>query len=251
MPVPVFSGIRYNAPAMLRTTLTYLFLALYIAAAAPVGLLWAWLSGDGDFLYTLAHFCIKAAGWISGIRVDVRGKENILPGHSYLFLSNHQGNVDGPLLCVTSGRNLRAVIKKEIMRIPVLSLVLRTVNYVPVDRSDPAKARASIDRAARLLKDGLSFFAFPEGTRSRTGSLGEFKKGVFVMAIQAGVPIIPVTICNSRDIQPPGRYAIVPGTIQLIFHRPIPTEGLQWEDREQLLRRTRDAIAGGLGQRLA
>lgn len=231
---------------MLRTTLTYIFIAIYVVALGPVGILWSFLSGNSDILFTLARFCIKVSGWLCGIRVDIQGKDRILPGRPYLFLSNHQGNVDGPVLVYATARNLRAVIKKEMMKIPMLSLVLRTVNYVPVDRSDPAQARASIDRATRLLREGLSFFAFPEGTRSRTGLLGEFKKGVFVMAIQAGVPVAPVTIRNSRDIQPPGRYAIKRGTIQLIFHEPIPTDGMKLEDRDELLRRTREAIARGL-----
>jgi 1-acyl-sn-glycerol-3-phosphate acyltransferase len=231
---------------MLRTTFIYIFVGSYIAVAAPIGLLWFLLSGRGELLFCLGHFCIKAAGWMCGVKVEVHGRERIRPGQPYLFLSNHQGNFDGPVLFYSTGRNLRAVIKKEIMRIPILSWVLRAVSFVPIDRSDAIKARAGIDRATRLLKGGYSFFAFPEGTRSRTGQLGDFKKGVFVMAINAGVPVMPVTICNSRAIQPPGRYAIKPGTIRVIFHESIPTEGMKLKDRDQLLHLTRTAIERGL-----
>jgi 1-acyl-sn-glycerol-3-phosphate acyltransferase len=231
---------------MLRTIVTYIFVGAYIAIAGPISLLWTFFSGQGDILFSLAHFCIRAAGWISGVRVETLGREHIQPDQAYLFLSNHQGNFDGPVLFYTSGRNLRAVIKKELLRIPLFSLVLRAANFVAVDRADPIKARAGIDRATQLLKGGLSFFAFPEGTRSRTGQLGVFKKGVFVMAINAGVPVMPVTICNSRAIQPPGRFAIRPGTIRLIFHHSIPTDQLKPEDRDRLLQLTQAAISKGL-----
>jgi 1-acyl-sn-glycerol-3-phosphate acyltransferase len=231
---------------MLRTTLIYFFVCVYILLTAPVGLLWAYLTGDKEILFTFAHFCMRAAGWMCRIRVLVQGKDRIQPDQPYFFLSNHQGNFDGPALFYSTGRNLRAVIKQEMMRIPLFSIVLRAASFVPVDRTDPVKARAGIDRAAELLTEGFSFFAFPEGTRSRTGQLGQFKKGVFVMAIKAGVPVVPVTIRNSRAILPPGRYAIKPGTIEVIFHSPIPTHEMTADDRERLLHLTQTAIASGL-----
>jgi 1-acyl-sn-glycerol-3-phosphate acyltransferase len=230
---------------MLATTLVYLFVGVYIFLAAPFGLLWGYITGNKEIIFTLAHFCMRAAGWMCRVRVRVHGRERI-QARPYLFLSNHQGNFDGPVLFYATGRNLRAVIKQEMMSIPLFSVVLRTVNFVPVDRRDPVKSRASIEHATGLLRGGLSFFAFPEGTRSRTGQLGEFKKGVFLMAINARVPVVPVTIRNSRAILPPGRYAIRPGTIEVIFHPPIPTDDMTLEDRERLLQLTQAAIASGL-----
>jgi 1-acyl-sn-glycerol-3-phosphate acyltransferase len=231
---------------MLRATGVYLFVGLYVAIAAPISIVWALATGKAGHFFSLARFCMCIAGWMSGIRLQVSGREQILPGRTYLFLSNHQGNFDGPLLFYATGRDLSAVIKKEMMRIPVLSIIFRKTNFVPIDRADPMKARAGIDRAARLLKDGHSFFAFPEGTRSRDGSLGPFKKGVFVMAIKAGVPVMPVSIRNSRAIQPPGCYSITAAAVDVIFHAPIPTDRLHIEDRDKLLRWTRDAISAGL-----
>lgn len=231
---------------MLRATLVYIFVGLYMAIAAPLGLAWEYISRDTEFLYRLARLCVRTAGWMCKIKVEVHGRDRVQPGQAYLFLSNHQGNFDGPVLFYATGRNLRAIVKKEMMKIPVFSRVLRRVNFVPIDRTDALKARTSIDRAAQLLREGYSFFAFPEGTRSRDGRLGEFKKGVFVMAIKAGVPIVPVSIRNSRAIQPPGHYGIQPGTVELIFHEPIATEHMQLNDRDLLLQLTRAAIARGL-----
>jgi 1-acyl-sn-glycerol-3-phosphate acyltransferase len=236
---------------MFRATLVYLFVGIYVAIAAPVVIIWTLLSGKAAHLFSLARFCVRIAGWMSGIRLRVSGSERLLPEKTYLFLSNHQGNFDGPILFHATGRDLSAIIKIEMMRIPVLSSVFRNANFVPIDRADPIKARASIDRAAKLLKEGHSFFAFPEGTRSRDGNLGVFKKGVFVMALKAGVPVMPVTIRNSRAIQPPGRFGIAPATIEVIFHAPIPTDHLQTEDRDKLLQLTRAAIAAGLSCEMA
>ena len=231
---------------MLWATLVYIFVGLFVAITGPIAMIWALLSRNTDCLYSLARICIRAAGWICRIRVVVHGKERILPGQAYLFLSNHQSNCDGPILFYTTRRNLRAVIKKEIMRIPLLAQALKLANFVPIDRTDPIKARASIDLAVRRLKAGLSFFAFPEGTRSRDGRLGEFKKGVFVLAIKAGVSVVPVSIRNSRALQPPGRYGIKRGSVEVTFHEPIATEEMSLEDRDQLLDATRKAIASGL-----
>jgi 1-acyl-sn-glycerol-3-phosphate acyltransferase len=194
----------------------------------------------------LARFSIRTAGWIAGVKVRVLGREKILPGKTYVFLSNHLGNFDGPVLCHVIPRDLKALVKKEMMRIPIFSLVLKQVQFVPIERLNPKKAQEGIDLGASRLREGKSFFAFPEGTRSRNGSLGEFKKGVFIMAIKAQASVVPVTILGSNKIQPPGQYRIRPGIIQVIFHDAISTEGMDLEDRNRLVQLTRDAIASKL-----
>jgi 1-acyl-sn-glycerol-3-phosphate acyltransferase len=232
--------------AAVRATLVYAFTGIYILLMAPIGLTWSWISGDSGILYRLGRFCIRVSGWLCGVKVIQQGREKIAPGATYVFLSNHQGNFDGPVLCHAIPRDWKALIKKEMMRLPVLSLVLKHVKFVPIERLNPKKAQEAIDYGAKLLKEGCSFVAFPEGTRSRDGRLGEFKKGVFIMAIKAQVPIIPVTIAGSAQIQPPGKYSIRPGCIKIIFHDPIITAGMQLEDRHRLVQLTRDAIASAL-----
>ncbi len=231
---------------MVRATVVYLFVGLYILLLAPFAMLWVYVSGDSALLYRLARFCIRAAGWMAGVRVDVRGREKIAPGMTYVFLSNHQGNFDGPVLVHSIPRDWSALIKKEMMRLPVFSLVLKQVKFIPIERSNPQKARSSIQHGVKLLAAGKSFLAFPEGTRSRDGRLGAFKKGVFIMAIEAQTPLIPVTILNSAQVQPPGKYGVRPGRIQVIFHDPIETKGMTTEDRNRLVQLTRDAISSAL-----
>lgn len=231
---------------MIRATVVYLFLGLYIAIFAPFGILWALITGNPHLLYVLARFGIRAAGWMSGVRVVAHGRERILPGETYVFLSNHLGNFDGPVLSHVIPRDCRALIKQEMMRMPILSSVLKQAQFVPIERSNPKQAQMGIELGAKLLQGGNSFFAFPEGTRSRDGRLAEFKKGVFIMAIKAQSPVVPVTILGSDRIQRRGRYGIRPGTIHVTFHDPISTAGMSPEDRTALIQRTRDAIAAGL-----
>jgi len=258
---PYFDGNRYCVPIfikynhqilgrkviiMIRATLVYMFMGLYVLLLSLPAMLWAFIAKDTRLIYVLARFCIRVSGLIGGIRVSSEDRNNIVAGKTYLFLSNHQGNLDGPVLCHAIPRNWKAIIKKEMMSLPLLSLVLKQVQFVPIERMNPKKAHQGIELGARLLAEGNSFITFPEGTRSRNGRLGTFKKGAFIMAIKAQVPIIPVTIIGSAAIQPPGSYAIHPGLIRVIFHDPIPTEGMDLEDRDRLIELTRQAIASKL-----
>lgn len=231
---------------MVRATVLYLFLGLYIALLAPFALLWVLITGNPHLIFVLGRFCIRATGWIGGVRVVCEGREKILAGNTYVFLSNHLANLDGPVLCHVIPRDCRALIKQEMMRIPILSIVLRMAQFVPIERSNPKKAQMGIELGATFLRNGISFFAFPEGTRSRDGRLGDFKKGVFIMAIKAGTPVIPVTILGSNKIQRPGQYGMQPGIIQVVFHDPISTEGMEQEDRNRLIELTRNAIISRL-----
>jgi len=231
---------------MIRASIVYLFVGIFVLIMTPMAIAWALMVRDTRCFYRLGRFCIRTAGWMSRIRVRIHGQDKILPGRTYVFLSNHQGNCDAPILFHAIPRDLRALVKKEMMNLPMLSIVLRQAKFVPIDRSDPNRARASIDLGARLLREGYSFLAFPEGTRSRDGRLGAFKKGAFIMAMKARVPIIPITIANSSAIQPPGKYAIRPGVVDVIVHDPIETADYRLEDRDDVLELTRAAILSGL-----
>jgi len=231
---------------MIRAVFIYLFVGLYILILGPVAMIWTLVARETRTIYNIARFCVRAAGWMARIRVRVRGKEKIVPGQNYVLASNHQGNFDGPVLFYTIPRDLRIVVKKEMMSIPVFNLVMKQVKCVAVDRTDPYKSRESIDRAAQLLREGYTFVTFPEGTRSRDGRLGPFKKGAFIMAIKAQAPVLPVTIVNSRLIQKRGEFAVHKGVVDLIIHDPIPTTGMTLQDRDRLMTLTRAAVESGL-----
>ncbi len=231
---------------MIRGIIVYTFMALFVLVMSPIAMLWAVITKNAHIYFVLGRFCVRAAGLLAGVRVRVKGAEKIDPGETYVFLSNHQSNADIPVLTHVLARDYRALMKKEMMRLPILSIILKHAKFVTVDRSDPNQAHSSIDRGAALLRQGYSFIAFPEGTRSRNGRLGDFKKGVFVMALKSQRPVLPITVVHSNRIQPVGAFKLKPGFVDVIIHDPIATSGMTTEDRDHLMSQTRAAIASAL-----
>ena len=180
---------------------------------------------------------------VLGVRVSVRGLEN-LHGGPFVFVANHQSHFDIAAILGFIPGYTRFTAKKELFREPVLGLVMRTMGMVPIDREDTSR---SIERLRRLRAGDHSLVFFPEGTRSRTGTLKPFKKGAFVTAIELGLPIVPIACRGGRAIMPAGGYlSIVPGEMELIVLEPIATTGLGYDQRDDLADRARAAIAAAL-----
>lgn len=175
--------------------------------------------------------------------VRVYGAEHIRPGTSYVFLSTHQSYMDIPAMLGYLPAQLRIAAKKVLFRIPFMGWHLWRAGHIPIDRSSTQNAVTSMQRAASYLQNGICAFVFPEGTRSRDGPLHPFKKGGFKLALQAQVPIIPITIIGTRAILPPDSIIFRPGPIDLYVDEPIPTAGLTDDDIEMLMRRVRKAMA--------
>lgn len=233
---------------MIRTLLGAAFLLLYIIVVGLPIIAYSLISHTSDVLYRWGKWGIGASMRIAGVRVRTEGVENI-PAGVCVFAANHVSNLDPPAALMGVPRRISYLAKKEVFRYPVIRTALRLGKIVPVDRENREEAIASIDHAVGiLLEDGISFFVFPEGHRSRDGSLKAFKKGTFVMAIQAGVPVVPVSILGSLERMPKGRLSIVPGEILLRFGAPIESKGYEVDEREELLERVRAAVAAGLRQ---
>ena len=188
------------------------------------------------------------ARWILGtsrIRVDIEGLENIAPDRSYVVMSNHQSAFDIPALAATLPLSWRFVAKRELTRIPIFGWGLLAAGHIVIDRRDNERSVRSLKRAAESVRSGVSVIVFPEGTRSATGELGPFKSGGFYLAIEAGVPILPVTVSGSRRITPRRSLRVESGRILVRYGKPIPTETLTVEDRDQLKEEVRQAIVAG------
>jgi len=184
---------------------------------------------------------------LCGATVHVRGMEHLGAG-PYMFTPNHQSHFDIPMLLGYLPGNNRFAAKKELFGEPVLGAVLRTMGMIPIDRANPLEA---IHMLNQLNTDGYSTIIFPEGTRSRDGSLLPFKKGPFVAAIHLGVPIVPVVCRGTQLVMPKGEYlSIIPGEVELVILPPIPTAGLTYEDRDVLRARVREGIAAELNRSL-
>jgi len=189
------------------------------------------------------------ARWIlasTRVRVDVEGLENIAPGRSYVVMTNHQSAFDIAALAATLPLSWRFVAKRELTRIPFFGWGLLAAGHIVIDRRDNERSVRSLKRAAKKVRAGASVIVFPEGTRSRTGELGTFKSGGFHLAIEAGVPILPAAISGSRRITPPKSLRIESGNILVRYGKPIPTEALTVDAREQLKEEVRRAILAGL-----
>jgi 1-acyl-sn-glycerol-3-phosphate acyltransferase len=234
--------------AALRTALTYLAIVSYTLLAGPIGLLIAIPFRVKGLLYDLGHVGVWITLRTSGIRVTVEGREHLRPASAVVFCANHQSNVDPPVLFRTLHRRLHVLYKAELNRLPILGTVFQVGGYIPVAREQKEAALRAIDLAAVSIRAGNSFLVFPEGTRSRTDDLMPFKKGGFVMAIQAQAPIVPVAISGGRDAMRKGSALIYPAHVRVRIGAPVPTAGLTLDDRDALIATVRERIAGMLRQ---
>lgn len=232
--------------AAIRSAAAYLLVSLYVLIVGPPGMLFAILFGWKNLLYELGHAGAWLALALSGIRFRVIGAENIPRGRAAVYCSNHQSNVDPPVLFRALHRRMHVLYKAELNAIPVLARAFRIGGFIPVDRRNKEAAMRSIDAGARSIRAGNSFLIFPEGTRSRTDALLPFKKGGFIMAIQAQAPVVPVAIQGGRAAMRKGSPLVYPATITIQVGRPIETKGLSTGDRDKLIADVRAAIAAML-----
>jgi 1-acyl-sn-glycerol-3-phosphate acyltransferase len=237
--------------AAVRSVATYVGVSLYVLIVGPPGLLLALAFGWQGLLYQLGHGGVRLALGLSGIRYRVLGTEHLPSGRAAVFCSNHQSNVDPPILFNALHRRMHILYKQELNRIPILSHAFRLGGFIAVDRRNRESALRSIDVGAQSIQAGSSFLIFPEGTRSKTGDLLPFKKGGFIMAIKARAPIVPVAIWGGRAAMRRGSRLVYPAQITIRVGEPIETAGLTLDDRDTLIERVRDAIAGMLSSAVA
>ena len=191
----------------------------------------------------------KAAGaWARSILaaspmdVTVSGLSNIDPAKSYVYMSNHQSNYDIPVLLGHLPVQFRWLAKIELFRIPLFGFAMKRAGYICIDRSNRESAFASLKKAAEIIRNGVSVMIFPEGTRTSDGKIGSFKKGGFVLAIESGVPIIPVIIRGSYSILPKSRLLIKPGKVTVDILAPVETAGYTRETKDRLMEKIRNIM---------
>ncbi|HQK99621.1 MAG TPA: lysophospholipid acyltransferase family protein [Smithellaceae bacterium] len=193
-------------------------------------------------VHKVANLWSRILLFLCSTKVEVIGCQNIRQGKPQVFMANHQSDFDILITLAHVPGQFRWIAKKELFTIPIFGQAMRAAGYIEIDRQNHEKALQSLDLAALRIREGKSVMTFPEGTRSRNGEIKPFKQGTFYLAIQSGVPIVPITIIGSGEIMPKRSLKVRPGRIKLVIDKPIATRDYTLENRQALIERVRKVI---------
>ncbi len=186
--------------------------------------------------------------WVTPMLVRVRGRENMDRNQSYILAVNHQSQFDIFVMYGYFPQDFRWVMKAELRKIPFLGYSCYKIGHIFIDRKNTQAAVEQINAAKKRITPGTSVIFFPEGTRSYSGELGEFKKGAFKFAMDTGLPVLPVTIIGTRTVLPNNSMDLFPGKATMVIHKPIETKGYTDETIQELMDRTKASIQKGLDE---
>lgn len=228
----------------MRTLLTFAWWIVMVPLDALWAFPWTFITGRIDALYRSALWIARVGLRLAGIQVRVIGYDRLDLARNYIFMANHVSNLDPPALIPLLPFRVTVLVKKELFKLPILGPAMRMADFVPIDRSNREAAVASVREAEETVRRGLHMVIFPEGTRSRDGNLLPFKKGPFYLALETGVPVVPITIVGSRELLPKGKILAKAGEVTLVFHPPVDP-GL-FADKDALMDAVRGTIASAL-----
>ena len=234
---------------MLLVLLRILLVALLTLFWGVLVILLSFLDSYAERAVRLIRFWARGVLRVCGVKVRLHGRDRLNSQKACLFMANHQSYFDIPILIVAFDTlQVRWVSKHEVRKVPIIGLCMQVTHQVLVDRESPTQAVAVIRQVKKLLAAGISVIFFPEGTRTRDGHLQQFKPGGFAVAVEAGVPVVPVTITGSRTLWPADKFALYPGVVDVVFGEPIVINPLlnKKAAREELAVRVREAIVAQL-----
>ncbi len=227
----------------LRVIWAGLHLLIATIVSAPVVICARLLDSSHKYTMKAARFWARWVLWSTGVRINVTGMERLVPGTNYIFMMNHTSALDVLIPLAILPGVLVYMAKRELFRIPLFGWALYAAGSIPVNRSNRADARTSVDRAAHLInKRSVSIMFYPEGTRSRDGNLLPFKGGGFYLAITSKLPIVPVAIQGAAEVIRPDSLSLTPGDINITITDPIETADLDYSNRYELNEQTRNSI---------
>jgi 1-acyl-sn-glycerol-3-phosphate acyltransferase len=246
------SNTRRAAPRLSRRL--FYWWSLFVAGAllliiGPPVIFTAWLARRRHWVYPFGLFGARTWLKLSGVEVRVRGLEYLDARQTYVFISNHRSYLDTAALFNYTGRRIGLLAKKELLKVPILGYGMGYVNIMAIDRRSRESAIRTVRAATERIHSGISFGVFAEGTRARPGQLLPFKKGAFYMAIEAGVPVVPIVMKNTDVLMGKGTGEAQPGTMEMVLLPPIETAGLSTdEDVKRLIERVHSSIAEELAK---
>ncbi|HET7216811.1 MAG TPA: lysophospholipid acyltransferase family protein [Vicinamibacterales bacterium] len=221
-------------------------IGVYTIVLGTISILSSLVDPSGD----IGHRCARAWAWLvlrtTGVHVEARGVEKLDRSRSYVFASNHQSIYDIPIVFTSLPLQLRIIAKDSLGRFPFLGWHLQRTGHLLVDRKNPGAG--IVKKMARLVRGARSLIVFPEGTRSVDGSVARFKAGMFFVAIDAGLPVVPVSIAGSRHVMLKGRLMTCPGRVTITIHDPISTAGLGRDAVRELAERVRTIVRAAVDE---
>ncbi|MGE3959185.1 MAG: lysophospholipid acyltransferase family protein [Vicinamibacterales bacterium] len=237
----------------MRSIAAYAFLTLYTLVLGPPVLLLSWLLASERLIIDAGRLGTSIALALAGVRYTLAGRERMPVHRGAVYVVNHSSYMDlvSFMALYPACPRIRVLYKAEFNRVPLLGRIFRMAGCIPIERAVQDLAFQAVDRSTRALEAGTSVLAAPEGTRSRDGSLAPFKKGVFVMALRAQVPVVPVAIEGAARALPRGAWRISPGEVRVTVGEPVATQGLIYEDRHVLIDEVRHRLAALLPDRQA
>jgi 1-acyl-sn-glycerol-3-phosphate acyltransferase len=227
---------------MIRTSIIILEIILVTAFMAVMVILLSFIKAGGDTVHKIGRIWAKWILAVSDIKVTIKGRSNLKPGKSYIYMPNHMSNFDIPVLQAYLPVQFRWLAKAELYKIPIFGQAMKSAGYISIDRSDRRSAIESLNQAAKIIRNGVSVIIFPEGTRSRTRSIQPFKKGGFFLAIDSGVSIVPIIIHGTDQIMPTKKISIKPGNVTLEIAEPIKTSNYTRKTKDDLIKKVRGII---------
>jgi 1-acyl-sn-glycerol-3-phosphate acyltransferase len=230
---------------MLRTLFICFFFSIYILIVGPPLLIYTWITRNPERIYWAGVKGVMFFVTAVGVRVRVRGTERIPPGVC-LFAANHTSSADAPAVVGAIPRRIAIILKESLFKWPIVGQAFSSAHFIPVNRSAHDSAIVSVEKATEALRGGQSFLIYPEGTRSPDGRLQRFKKGAVVMAINAGVPIVPIVCSGAQRVMEKRSLVIHPGEIVVEFLDPIDSSKYSLEERDLLNEKIREAMSAAL-----
>ena len=210
----------------------------------------AFFSRNGNFPHLIARAWARSILIVACIPVRVEGIDNLKIDGSYILMANHQSNFDIPVLLGCLPVQFRWLAKAELFKIPIFGRGMRGCGYISIDRSNRKSAFRSLAEAAQKIRNGVSVLIFPEGTRSWDGEIQPFKKGGFVLSVDAGVPIIPIIITGTRAVMPKGKLLIRKQTVAMKILAPITTSDYTRKTKDDLMEVVKDTIYNAYKERV-
>jgi 1-acyl-sn-glycerol-3-phosphate acyltransferase len=231
-----------KAALLLATVTGNAFLVLGTLVLATVAILVSWIPPRGDWVYRVARVWSRGVLFASGVRVTARFEAPIDLARQHVFMANHRSLFDIPALIATLPGQTRFLAKRSLFQIPIFGWAIKAGGFITIDRKNLSSARESFAQAVSRLRAGTSILVFPEGTRSTVEDLLPFRRGGFLLALKSGLPIVPVGIRGSREVQEKKGFLIRPGTISISYGAPIECAGFSVSRKEELMSEVRDRI---------